>query len=431
VDSEEIDRHLTDLSKSNPVTESGAVEAAERREDLLSKSGLLLPRPRGRAGFYHLSFQEFLAAGRLRSAREAPKAVLERHAATPAWHRTLRFLFCAIADKESPDAAMDAFQGLLRHLTPAELDRNPQPALLLADCMEVAHGRGWSITGFAEPLRRACGHALARLNPPERTRLWRTLGRLGLDDRAGVGLKEGVPDIDWVEVPAGPFLYGEERKPRQLRAFRIARHPITNAQFQSFLDDGGYQTEEWWDGLAERLEPRSGRWTDPNHPRETVPWYEAVAYARWLDARLRQRNRLPAGWTIRLPTEEEWEKAARGGDGREFPWGQFASGLANVNETWGDAGPYYFGQTSPVGVYPAGASPCGMLDASGNVWEWCLNESQHPDLTGTAGNARRVARGGSWDNARGSARCAYRRGRAPGCRDDILGFRLLSVSPIL
>ena len=165
-------------------------------------------------------------------------------------------------------------------------------------------------------------------------------------------------------------------------------------------------------------------------PRETVSWYEAMAYARWLDARLRERGLLPEGRAVRLPTEEEWEKAARGNDGREFPWGEFASGRANINETWNNAGPHYLGQTSAVGLYPAGASPCGALDMAGNVWEWCLNEYEHPERQGPGGNARRVARGGSWFLSRVDARCTARNLGAPGDRDSYFGLRLVCVAPI-
>ncbi len=325
VPNDEIDRHLADLIKTDVVTEGGAADAAERREDLLSNSGLLLPRDGGRAAFYHLSFQEFLAAGRLRRIGEKSEAILQRYAATAAWHRTFRFLFCALADKDSPEAAIDGFKSLF-HLEPAQLDQDHNPALLLADCLEVAHGRKWNLELFAEALRRACHHALKHLNPPERAQLWGTLSRLGLDDRPGVGLQSGLPDIAWVEVPAGAFLDGEKNRKNTLAAFRIARYPVTNAQYQAFVDEGGYETDAWWEGLAERMEPARGFWTDPNQPRETVSWYEAMAYARWLDARLRERGLVPEGRAVRLPTEEEWEKAARGHYGREFPWGEFASG---------------------------------------------------------------------------------------------------------
>ena len=233
-----------------------------------------------------------------------------------------------------------------------------------------------------------------------------------------------------MEVPAGPFLYGDEQRKKTLPDFHIARYPVTNAQYQAFIDDGGYETDAWWEGLAERPGPARGTWTDPNQPRETVSWYEAMAYARWLDARLRERGLLPEGRAVRLPTEEEWEKAARGNDGREFPWGEVASGRANINETRGNAGPHYLWQTSAVGLYPDGASPCGALDMAGNVWEWCLNEYENPERQGLGGDARRVVRGGSWFNHRDGARCAYRNDHTPGHRLFDLGLRLVCVAPI-
>ncbi|MGH8589326.1 MAG: SUMF1/EgtB/PvdO family nonheme iron enzyme [Gammaproteobacteria bacterium] len=185
-----------------------------------------------------------------------------------------------------------------------------------------------------------------------------------------------------------------------------------------------------WEGLAERPEPVRGFQTDRNQPRETVSWYEAMAYARWLDTGLRERGLLPKGSAVRLPTEEEWEKAARGHDGREFPWGESSSGHANIDETWDKAGPHDLGRTSAVGLYPAGASPCGALDMAGNVWEWCLNEYDRPERQAGKGDARRVVRGGSWFSDRADARCASRLDLTPGDRFDSLGLRLVCVAPI-
>jgi formylglycine-generating enzyme required for sulfatase activity len=79
----------------------------------------------------------------------------------------------------------------------------------------------------------------------------------------------------------------------------------------AFIDDGGYQTDAWWEGLTKRVEPARGFWIDPNQPRETVSWYEAMAYAGWLDARLRERGLVPEGSVVRLPTEEELESGPR------------------------------------------------------------------------------------------------------------------------
>ena len=426
----EVDRHLAALSRSDPTSETGAVDAVTRREDLLSNSGLLLPRGEGRCGFYHLSFQEFLAALRLRAIDENPHDTLTRHATTRAWHRTLAFLFCALADQGSPEAAVNGYVPLLDHLAPDRLEADPVPALLLADCLEIAHGRGWNLARFADPLHRACHHALDHLAPPERAHLWRTLGHLGLDDRPGVGVIDGLPDIDWLEVPGGGSMYGEKWERIFLQPFRIARYPVTNAQFQAFIDDRGYDTDAWWEGLAGRPAPARPHRNYPNHPRETVSWYEAVAFGRWLTARLRARGEVAEGWEIRLPTEQEWERAARGTDGREYPWGEFQSGHANIDETSGKAGPHYLQQTAAVGIYPSGVSPCGALDMAGNVWEWCLNQYDPPENIAVGGDDSRVVRGGSWIFHRDCARCAFRFFNVPVNRGDGFEFRLVRVSAI-
>lgn len=357
---EEVDRLLADFAHQDWARESGAKKAYAKRELLLSDSGLLLPRDNRRAAFYHLSFQEFLAAEHLQwldKAPEALEAILGTHAGTPAWRRTLRFLFCAVAERESAERAITAWRSLLPFFEPAALDANPAPALVLADCLEVAHAKGWQIDDFKPPLRAACEHALHHLTPDLRAQLWLSLGRLGWDDRPGVGLRpDGLPDIAWEQCEAGDFLFGDDMEAQVLPApFWIARYLITHRQFQAFVDAGGYGQEAWWAGLAERPDPISARWTEPNAPRETVSWYEATAFCRWLDAGLRAAGELPEGWQVCLPTGEQWERAARGTDGQEFPWeGDFRSGLANINETWGRAGSCNLGRTSSGGIYPAG-----------------------------------------------------------------------------
>jgi formylglycine-generating enzyme required for sulfatase activity len=148
-----------------------------------------------------------------------------------------------------------------------------------------------------------------------------------------------------------------------------------------------------------------------------------MAFCAWLGHRL--------GREIRLPTEWQWERAARGTDGRAYPWGSaYLAGYANINESYGDAGPHNLGQTSAVGIYPQGAAPEGVLDLSGNVWEWCLNEYGNPERVGPGGTAPRVVRGGSWLDAQDGARAGYRNDWPPYYRSDASGFRVLCASPI-
>jgi hypothetical protein len=423
---DELDRILADYAQQSATTEGDAADVAARRDNLLSDSGLLLPRGERKARFYHLSFQEFLAATRLRRLARPLARVLTQRAATSEWRLTLTFLFCAVAEDRGPQAALGGLAPLLDHLDRESLASNPAPALVLAQCLEIAHKREWHAKALLDALRRAGDAALTPdVDPAARNALWTTLGATGRDDRPGVGLcPDGLPDIAWVEVPAGSFVYqyGERR---ELPTFWIACYPVTNAQFQAFIDAGGYREGRWWEGLAEHIKaPDAPRWTAPNRPREKVSWYEAVAFCRWLSDRL--------GCEVRLPTELEWEKAARGTDGREYPWGEgYRVGYANINETRDKAGPHDLRETTVVGLYPWGDSPWGASDLAGNVWEWCLNEYDSPSHTDIGGEAWRAWRGGSWLDHRGLARCAARGESHPDDRNGGLGFRVLRASPIL
>ncbi|MCA9179329.1 MAG: SUMF1/EgtB/PvdO family nonheme iron enzyme [Planctomycetales bacterium] len=258
--------------------------------------------------------------------------------------------------------------------------------------------------------------------PPRRLAIGDELAELG-DPRLGVGLDErGLPEIDWVEIPAGPFRYqGEETV--ELPGFFLARYPITNRQYQSFIDAGGYREGRWWADLK-RPEPEESRWSQSNRPRTGVDWYEATAFCRWLSA---QR-----GVEIRLPTEREWERAATGGEGRTYPWGaDYRSGLANVDESRNKDGTWNLEQTTAVGVYPHVASAQGVLDLSGNVWEWCANKYDELEkVEADTADDVRMLRGGSWlynpEFAGASSRLRYR----PDSRHHhSFGFRVLSPAP--
>ncbi len=184
--------------------------------------------------------------------------------------------------------------------------------------------------------------------------------------------KDGAP---MVRVPAGGFFMGrdtgdvfakEHEKPGRivfLDAFLIDVYPVTNRQFRLFIDEGGYDNEEFWSGEGWAWKEITGERTpamfefegfnSPAQPASGVSWFEAEAYCRW------------AGKS--LPTEAQWERAARGTDARLFPWGdEFpTTGRANFKNTPGG--------TTPVKAYPKGKSPCGCFDMSGNVNNWCLD----------------------------------------------------------
>jgi formylglycine-generating enzyme required for sulfatase activity len=255
-----------------------------------------------------------------------------------------------------------------------------------------------------------------------------------------------------VSIPEGPFLMGDDEdkdtKPRHevfLPAYQIGKYPVANAEFREFVDAGGYREKRWWTAAgwkrkkAEKWsEPRywnDTRFNKPNQPVVGVRWYEALAYCRWRGAQEKKN--------YRLPTEAEWEKAARGTDGRQYPWrGAFDPSRLNSSE-----GDQTVRSTTPVGVYPAGViSPNHCWDMAGNVWEWTgslwgksFGKSEYPypydpadgrENLDAGNDVLRVLRGGSWIDFRVNARCVYRFCFFPFNSLDYLGFRVV-VSPIL
>ncbi|HLG17395.1 MAG TPA: SUMF1/EgtB/PvdO family nonheme iron enzyme [Blastocatellia bacterium] len=282
-------------------------------------------------------------------------------------------------------------------------------------------------------------------NPKARAAVGRALGLTGLDNRPGVGITDkGLPDFDLVEIPGGEFQYGDKSESDNpppkltLPTFHISRYPVTCAQFQTFLDDPeGYADPRWFDGLAADDDDRPMReqyFKFANHPRETVNWYQAMAFCRWFSWRRGSTYDLKkvGEWAVRLPTEYEWEKAARGASRRKvvrlYPYeGDFDAAKGNTYETG-------IGQTSAVGIFPNGASPYRVMDMSGNVWEWCLSSYDKPALDARKESLRttksRVLRGGSWNGVQGFARAVYRGDTLPALRDSsfgLVGFRVVVV----
>ena len=300
--------------------------------------------------------------------------------------------------------------------------------VVAADCIERSGASAPKQT--LDRLRRQWLACLSEGQPKARAAIGQALGRARhgermIDDRSGVGLRDdGLPDIAWVEIPGGEFIYQKDER-LSLPTFHIARYPVTHTQFQAFVDaENGHPSRDWWQGFESKYqEPKAPSWSEGNAPRETVSWYQAMAYCRWLSAGL--------GFEVRLPTEQEWERAARGRDGRQYPWGDgYQVGFANVDETARNTGPNCLERTSAVGLYPQGRSQEGVDDLAGNVWEWCLNKHDTPKVieTDTSGD-RRVLRGGSWILFPDLAAAATRGYYAPGGRSYRVGFRVLCAAP--
>ena len=266
--------------------------------------------------------------------------------------------------------------------------------------------------------RRAIGCALGSLTLSS--------GEL-LDNRPGVGLTTvGLPDIDWVKIPGGTVMLEGVKGKFKVAPFRIARYPVTNCQFKAFEEAAdGYRNKELWRDISLSDSPYPAKWSEANCPRETVSWYEAIAFCRWLTQKYHQHKLLETGKEIRLPTEWEWQQAATGkNQANEYPWGpKWDAGKANTSESG-------LGRTTAVGMYPHGTWPDGPLDLSGNVWEWCLNEYANPKRVEISGKESRALRGGSWYFSQDYARCGYRHWDIPNSRDNNIGFRVVCASPI-
>lgn len=252
-----------------------------------------------------------------------------------------------------------------------------------------------------------------------------------LNTHAGQAFTEPLTGIRFLWIPGGRFQMGgnafDDEKPIhwvRLSPFWLGETPVTNRQYAVFLEKTGIEEPGYW---------RDRRFSLPDQPVVGVSWEDAVAFCRWLSE--------ASGREVLLPSEAQWEFAARGADGREYPWGNeppderracFGLDLEK-------------GQTAPVGSFPAGAGPFGTLDQAGNVWEWCRDEWDESayakrveeSLDPVVGEVRageagvRVLRGGGWFYSALFLRAAFRLRGPAGNRSDGIGFRVAAAPPSL
>ena len=241
--------------------------------------------------------------------------------------------------------------------------------------------------------------------------------------------EKAVAEPSMVQIPEGSFWMGSEAEQLQkesldwqesfdaeipyhevsLTSYAISRYPITNAEYRKFVESGGEKPAYW----------EEKGFDDPLQPVVGVTWHQAMSYCQWLSE--------GTGKSYTLPSEAEWEKAARGDDGRLWPWGnRWAARRCHINQ---NDSPH----PTPVGSFStAGDSPYGLADMAGNIWEWTRSyelpypyqvEESHADLDA---NSPRVVRGGSWVEDEAGVRCANRgQGQRPDHQNQMTGFRVV------
>ena len=487
---EEMKRKLEEIyiSREFPDPEKAANQLLADAHEYAS---LLLERGPGEYGFIHLTLQEYLTAVAItqRGQRDVRPVIdiLAPHIGDDIWHEValLTVGYIGIVQQRDEVASEILFELIKKprgepgqaSVLAGEAVVDAWPGGVTAECKEAVIQvlqESFANDPKVKPmLRAAAGRALAKLDDP----------------------RDSVTKIEKMEfcfVPAGPFWMGEgddEHSNDSLGYhYWVARYPITNAQFLSFVKAGGYREQRYWtearnaevwDVMRHQVKGRTDEefrggpfnFGEPfnlsNHPVVGVTWYEALAFTHWLAEQL--QGIIPEGYNVQLPSELEWEKGARGGEyvpsepiishfnlqpnnppltenpqpKRLYPWRGDSPDPNCAN--------YYearIGVTSAVGCFPSGASPYGIQDLSGNVWEWTRSlwgkDWEKPDFTYPS-NAKdpenhcenlsagkdvlRVLRGGSFDYSGKNLRCANRYRYDPDDRFRIIGFRVV-VSPL-
>jgi formylglycine-generating enzyme required for sulfatase activity len=409
----------------------GSVDAAEGFLERETNDSGIISSIGNDVKFWHLSFQEYLAAleiGGLSEKRQIETVVASGKLYNPEWRETMRLLG-GVLFKQGEAKVEGLFQAILDRLgKQPELADQARCAALLGVMMRDLSRMGYQpkTPGYEGTIRAAMRIFDAAAEPIEiRTRI----------DAADALGQVGDPRLEedhWVEIPAGTFYMGAQKEKENgrnydpeafdrespvhavtLRRFRIGRFAVTVQEFGVFLADGGYSAREHWaEGYGKFTEPED--WErqkeHPNRPVVGVSWFEAAAYCSWKGGR--------------LPTEAEWERAARGPDGSRYPWGdkpRLDISHANYHGVVGHA--------TPVGLFPNGNSSEGLCDMLGNVWEWCgdwfgpYETRGQESPTGPQDRTSKVLRGGSWSADRMGVRVSVRIGIGPPDRNLIIGFR--------
>ena len=427
-----------DLSEEEQLEEAGQFLDAEEVD-----SGIIVSRG-NEVRFWHLTFQEYLAARAIAGQGDDAQRKILLTGDTlhkPEWREVLLLLAGTMHVKQGVDRVDGLFSAVLKKL-------GEKPSLAKqARCAGLLGAIVRDLTPLdykpSDRLYRKTLDAVMGIFDLKKSQGIDFTVRLEAAEALGQAGDPRLAEDNWVTIEAGAFLMGAQKKNRsepnydkeeaergfpespvhevKLGRYQISRFPVTVQEFSRFIEDGGYAGERYWQagGFDQREEP--GDWDEqlphPTRPVVSVSWYEAAAYCAW------------AG--CRLPAEAEWEFAARGKQGRKYPWGNEKPDVSRANYD------SQVGEPTPVGLYPLGVTPEGLADMEGNVWEWVSDwhgeYSPRPqeDPRGPAKGAGRVVRGGSWNADPGDLRLACRGRLEPGDRLPVVGFRCVGevISP--
>ena len=405
-------------------------EADEQTKGFLDSvhkySNLLVEKGYRQYGFIHLAFEEYLAGFGLALEREAEllKLFSTNLQQPEQWRETLLLAIGVMAlVNNNTDKANTVLESLLQSV-------EPQRILFVGAALNDV-----GATVLGNRMAKKIQQSLLALGQDIKQ-------TLSVRRRAGLLLGDSgwLPtDLDgMIFIPKGSFLYGEEKTHTEIaHEYWIGKYPVTNAQYKRFVKAGGYRNQKYWtvQGWHKRDEkdwqqPNNwddSEWANPLSPVVGINWYEAQAYCNWLLTQLSDqaetmglKQKISENYIVRMPTNEEWERAARGIDGNEFPWGNnFNAEYVNCSDSWvkGSEGM----GTTAVLLFPEGASPDGLYDCAGNIWEGTssLDKNELPYFCG-----------GSWDDPFDFVRCTVRDWISPSERDNGLGFRIVIGPPL-